>query len=253
MSGPLGFLRWTAWPCLAGLAAASCASPAPRPWVHPTPADWAAATAKLADLRAGGARAPFVVTITTTLRDPRSGRVVDGRGAMAVAPGALRMILVGAAGATLLDAWVTPERWRIAVPPIDYVRRGGAEDPGGLPVGFFRWWFFAPFQGTLFAAAVRRDEVLWLLRRGDAVVELHLGHCGSAGRSLGATRRSDGRAEHVEECRVSARGEPGPGDVVRYVDDSSGLQVDILVESVSNAPADGEAFRDPDAPSTPAH
>jgi hypothetical protein len=185
--------------------------------------------------------------MTTTLRDPRSGRVVDGRGAIAVAPGALRMILVGAAGATLLDAWVTPEHWRIAVPPIDYVRRGGAEDPEGLPVGFFRWWFFAPFEGTLFAASVHPDGLLWLLRRGEAVVELRLGRCAIAGRSLGATRRSDGRAEHVDECRVSARGEPGTGDVVRYVDDSSGLQVDIQVESVSDAPADGEAFRDPDA------
>jgi hypothetical protein len=239
-------------PGLAGLAAISCAAPLQHPWVHPTEAQWATARERLRDLRAEVPRAPFVVTMTTALRDPKTGRVVDGRGAMAVAPGrAVRMILVGVAGATLLDAWVTPERWRIAVPPLDYVRRGGADAPEALPVGFFRWWFFTPFEGTLFAASVRPDGVLWLLRRGDAVVELRAGPCGASGRRLEASRRSHGRTERVEECRPDAAGQGGqsaPGDVVRYADDSTGLRVDIQVESVSAAPADGEAFGDPDAP-----
>ena len=244
--------RAAALPSLATLAMA-CAPVHAAPWVHPTAAEWTRATATLSDLRAGTPRAPFVVTMSTTLRDPRTGRVVDGRGAMAVAPGeAVRMILVGAAGATLLDAWVTRARWRIAVPPIDYVRRGGAEDPVDLPVGFLRWWFFAPFEGTLFAASVRPAGILWLLRRADAVVELRLGACPSGGLRLAATRRHAGRAEDVDECSPSPHGGPAAGDVVRYVDESSGLRVEIAVESVGAAPADGEAFRDPDeAPAAP--
>ena len=242
----------SAWASLAALAV-GCAPVHAAPWVHPTAAEWARAGAALRDLRAAAPRAPFVVTMSTTLRDPRTGRVVDGRGAMAVSPGqAVRMILVGAAGATLLDAWVTPRQWRIAVPPIDYVRRGGREDPVDLPVGFLRWWFFAPFDGTLFAASVRPERVLWLLRQSDAVVELRLGTCPGGGRSLGATRQHAGRAERVDECSPSPRGGPAAGDVVRYVDESSGLRVGISVEAVGAAPEDGEAFRDPDTPPPPA-
>jgi hypothetical protein len=193
-------------------------------------------------------RTPYLVNLGTTLRDPRSGRTFDGRGAMAVAPGrAVRMILVGAAGATILDAWVTPTRWRIAVPPVDYVRRGGAEDPEGLPVGFLRWWFFSPFEGMLVAASVHSGDALLLLRRGDAVVELRLGGCRRGDRRLEAARRRMGRGERVEQCGASPRGEPAAGDSVRYVDESSGLRVEIGVESVGAGPADDEAFRDPDA------
>jgi hypothetical protein len=240
-----------AW--LAG-GAASCVSPASRPWVHPTPAQWAVAAAKVRELREEVPQAPFVVTMSTTLRDPHSGRVVDGRGAMAVSPGkAVRMILVGGAGATLIDAWVTVDAWRIAVPALDYVQRGGAEDRSDLPVGFLRWWFVTPFAGTLFAAQVRDDGVLCLLRRGDAVVELELDGCvdrSGGGRRVAATRRAHGRAERVEECRAPTGRGPAAGDTVRYVDESSGLRVEIQVESVSAAPADGDAFRDPDAPAT---
>jgi hypothetical protein len=193
--------------------------------------------------------------MSTTLSDPRTGRAIDGRGAMAVAPGvAVRMILVGPAGATLMDAWITPRRWRIAVPPIDLVRRGGSEDPPGLPVGFLRWWFFEPLEGTLFAASFRGGDKLWLVRRGGAVVELLLRACAGDGRSLEAIRRSGGRTEAVTErergCGAGFHLVPSAGDTVDYRDGSSGLAVEIHVESVGAAPPGGEAFEDPEASAT---
>jgi hypothetical protein len=155
------------------------------------------------------------------------------------------MILVAGAGATMLDAWVTPDQWRIAVPPAGIIRRGGGGDPGDLPVGFLRWWFFRPLEGTLFAASRGRGtsggEDVFLLRAEDgAAVELRAGRC------LRASRRRSGRAERVDECL--ARAQPAPGDRVRYEDESSGLTVDLQVESMATAPPDEEAFRDPDAP-----
>jgi hypothetical protein len=221
----------------------SCVVAPPRPWVHPSAAELASAAARLERLRAAEETAPYVESIVTTLRDPRSGRVIDGRGAIAVAPGqAVRMILVGGAGATLLDAWVTRSRWRIAVPPLQMVRRGGADDPPELPVGFLRWWFIAGLEGTMFAASP--DGTLLLLRDGEAVVELRLGAC-AAGRRVSATRRLQGRSERVEQCRPIER--PGAGDEVEYVDLTRGLRVGVRVESVGAAPPDGDAFRDPDS------
>jgi hypothetical protein len=180
------------------------------------------------------------------MRQPRSGRVLDARGGIAVAPGrALRMILVAGAGATMLDAWVTRDEWRIAVPPAGLVRRGGAEDPRDLPVGFLRWWFFRPLEGTLFAARGSegdgaREDVFLLRDRDGAAIELRAGRC------LRASRRRNARTERVDECM--ARAVPSPGDRVRYEDESSGLTVDLQLESLAAAPPDEDAFRDPDAP-----
>lgn len=178
------------------------------------------------------------------MSDPGSGRVVDGRGAIAVAPGrAVRMVLIGAAGATMLDAWVTPTHWRVAVPPLDLVRRGGDEPPRDLPVGFLRWWFLTPLAGTLIAAAFIDDAPLWILREGDAIVELREPACERG--CIRATRRAWGHAETVEECRL-AQG-PSVGDSARYLDEASGLKVDVRLESIAGTPPKAEAFEDPDA------
>jgi hypothetical protein len=156
------------------------------------------------------------------------------------------MILVGGAGATLLDAWVTRDRWRVAVPPLELVRRGGAEDPGGLPVGFLRWWFVAPFEGVAFAAANTRAEDRWLLRDGDAVVDLRLARCKGDGMRVTATRRLRGRAEQMDRCGASgSQSGPAVGDDVRY-DDSTGIRVTIAVYSVGPMGPTAEAFEDPD-------
>lgn len=226
-----------------------CARPPVAAWVHPTAAEWREAAAELDGLRAERPARPYTVLVSTTLREPRSGRVLDGRGALAVAPGlGLRMILVGAAGATLLDAWVTPTAWRIAVPAASIVRRGGAIAPSTLPVGFLRWWFLARFSGGLFAARVRPEERLWLVRDGTAVVELRLGRC-ARGVRIAAARRTTGvprESESVEECRAGAV--PTAGDRVRYTDESSGLEVSFGVEGLASEPPDPAAFRDPDDP-----
>jgi hypothetical protein len=158
------------------------------------------------------------------------------------------MILVGVAGVTLLDAWVTPQRWRVAVPPLGLVRRGSADDPPDLPVGFLRWWFFRPLEGRLFAATSDGAGPTWLLRDGDAVVEVRAGVC-ERGSRLRAARRRRGRAESVDECRAGAA--PSVGDHVRYEDAGTGLVVELAVESMSPDPPPAEAFADPDEERAP--
>jgi hypothetical protein len=230
---------------VAALVLASCA-PAPTAWRAAGPDEWPSLRAELARLRQVRPREPWAAGLRATMRQPRSGRVLDARGGIAVAPGrALRMILVAGAGATMLDAWVTRDQWRIAVPPAGIVRRGGGGDPDDLPVGFLRWWFFRPLEGMLFAASRSQGtagrEDVFLLRDDDgSAVELRAGRC------LRASRRRNGRTERVDECLV--RAQPAPGDRVRYQDESSGLVVDLQLESLSTAPPDEDAFRDPDAP-----
>ena len=71
----------------------ACAPQGATPWVHPTAAEWQAARDTLAHLGRAGPRAPFAASVRTWVREPRSGRIVDGRGALAVDPGrAARMI-----------------------------------------------------------------------------------------------------------------------------------------------------------------
>jgi len=223
------------------VATVSCVESGPAQWSHPGAAEWNRSAAALQALRDAAPRAPYVDTLRATLWEPRSGRAFGGRGAIAVAPGeALRMILVAAAGTTLLDAWATPGRWRFAVPPLDVVRRGLREDPSDLPVGFLRWWFFAPFQGLLIATAAESDGWLWVLRYGDSTIELRAGRC-EGGQRLRASRRQGRGFDEVEECRTEAT------RVVHYVERTSGLRVD-LTATTSSASADAEAFRDPDGP-----
>jgi hypothetical protein len=222
-------------------------SPArPAPWAPATAQSWHQLGRALEDQRLSRPREPWSAGLRITMRDPVSGRVVDGRGAIAVEPGqAVRMILTGAAGATMLDAWVTQARWRVAVPPLEIVRRGGTDEPRDMPVGFLRWWFLTPLTGRLFAATFTQGGSLWLLRYGSAVIELREASC-ARGTLLHATRRVVGHAETVEECRE--RGAPSPGDSASYVDEASGLCVDVSLESVAATPPSGEAFQDPDAP-----
>jgi hypothetical protein len=226
----------------------ACAAPPVAPWVHPTAVEWREASEGLDRFRAELPASPYTVLVSTTLRDPRSGRVLDGRGALAVAPGrGLRMVLVGVAGSTLLDAWVTRSAWRIAVPAASMVRRGGGTAPAALPVAFLRWWFLARFAGELFASRVQPDERLWLVRDRAAVVELRIGRCDRGTRLVARRRTVDAGDESVEECRRAAI--PSAGDTVRYADRTSGLEVTFAVEGVTPEPPDPAAFRDPDEPS----
>jgi hypothetical protein len=232
---------------LAGHAAA-CVTARPPPWVHPTGEEWREARTDLERLKTSVPHAPYVAAVSTTLRDAHSGRTLDGRGAIAIAPGqAVRMILVGGAGATVLDAWVTRNQWRIAVPPLDVVKRGGSEDPGDLPVGFLRWWFVTPFDGMLFAASVGNCRELWLLRDRNAVIDLRLTPWGG-GRRVTAVRRLRGHAERIEELSIGRSPlEAAAGDRVAYFDETTGLRVTLAVESIAAAPPDPAAFDNPDS------
>jgi hypothetical protein len=158
------------------------------------------------------------------------------------------MILVGVAGTTLLDAWVTPHHWRVAVPLLGLVRRGGEHAPGDLPIGFLRWWFFTPMGGQLLAATFEEDGPLWLLRDGDAVVELRSAWC-DRGRRLVASRGEGDRVEQVDECRSAAG--PTAGDRVHYEEGAAGLAIDLVLDAVSAAPPVAQAFADPDAETAP--
>jgi hypothetical protein len=221
--------------------------PRPAPWPSATPRTWPELRRSLEVERASRPVDPWAAGLRITMVNPVTGRVVDGRGAIAVAPGrAVRMILVAGAGSTVLDAWVTRGRWRISVPPLDLVRRGSVEAPADMPIGFLRWWFLTPLTGTLFAAALVDGGTSWLLRDGDSVIELRSASC-PRGSLLAATRRAlrPEAAEHVTECRERAA--PSAGDWARYVDEVRGLHVDVVLESVAESPPDARAFVDPDA------
>jgi hypothetical protein len=233
--------------CL-GLVVSACAPPVTA-WHGATPETWPVLRGALAHQRELRATEPWAAGVRVALREPRTGRVIRGRGGLAVVPGhALRMILQGVAGMTMLDAWATPARWRVAVPPLGIVRRGDADDPADLPIGFLRWWFFTPLEGRLFAATFDGAVPVWLLRDGDAVVELRAGDCERGPRLLGE-RWKRGQAESVDECRAGPR--PSVGDHVRYEDAGSGLQVELVLESVSTEPPVADAFVDPDTEQAP--
>lgn len=221
----------------------------PVPWQGATPETWPVLRAALAAERSRRPRSPWSAEVATTLREARSGRVVRGRGGLAVAPGrALRLILLGPAGLTTLDAWITPGRWRIAVPPLGIVRRGGEDSPPDLPVAFLRGWFFRPMEGTLFAARMEAEGPTWLLRDGGAVLEVRSRRC-DRGEGLLATRREHAHTESVDECRAGI--EPRAGDHVAYEDETTGLGVDLALESVSSEPPVADAFVDPDTEASP--
>jgi hypothetical protein len=191
-------------------------------------------------------RAPYVARIRAQLEEPRIGRSFEARGAVAVDPGkAVRIILVGPAGATALDAWVTKDRWRFAVPPLDLVRRGVADAASerGLPVGFFRWWFLSPLEGTLLTRDEANTPMFGILREGGATIEVFAAV--SDGRAcMSAVRRRGRMHESLSSCTGVGTG-PREGDRATYDELDSGLHVEIAVEGAGAAP-DGEAFVDPD-------
>jgi hypothetical protein len=218
---------------------------APSTWPSPGAEERAVLERALSDARGGRSQAPWKGVVEVTLRDPRRARVIDGRGGMAVSAGrAVRLILLGPGGMTMFDAWVTPGRWRVAVPAASLVRRGAADDPDDLPVAFLRWWFFTPLAGTVVATRSTSAGAEWLLDEHGAVIDLVSGVC-PGGRLLRATRRAPKHEEVVEECRSGAA--PAAGDAVHYADLSSGMRVDLVLESIDEAPPDAEALSDPDS------
>lgn len=216
----------------------ACSSRAPETPVSQS--DWDHARAALANVRARTPHASYVERIRVAFKEPRTGKVFAGRGAIAVDPhNALRMILLGPAGTTALDVWATNDHWRFAIPPANVMRRGGAESPAELPVGFFRSWFLRPYEGELLT--ITHDDLV--LRDRAAVLRIQ-GVLVPGVAPLRVTRRE---GESVEWLEVQDRGaHPPVGERVRYRAMSTGLEVEVLVESLSSDPADPAAFLDPD-------
>lgn len=257
--------------CASPRAGASSFEPASAeavyvPLGNPTQPEWTLARARLASLRASEPRRPYTEVVKVTLHEPRSGRTFEARGAVAVLPGkAMRMVLVGPGGATALDAWTTPDRWRLAIPALGRVSRGGAgsgetSHTGGatpaLPVGFFRWWFLAPFEGRLLTSRARPDATLYVLRQGEDTISLLERPAEGPTLTLLASRRDGARAEQpgprgstvVDRLSWSGhRGAPGAGDSAFYEQPATGLTVKVVVESLSDEAPDPAAFLDPDA------
>jgi hypothetical protein len=217
---------------------------------EPTLEQWALARQRLSALRATVPSDAYVARVAVAIYEPKSGRGFDGRGAVAVLPSrAMRMILVGPGGATAFDAWITTDAWRVSVPAIDLVRRGGAHASAAagddlahaMPIGFFRWWFLAPLDGQLLIADVGATEERFVLRSGGAVVDLGA-HIGRAGLALEALRHAPANEERIAWSGTFA---PRAGDHGVYVE-SSGLRVTVRVESVANEAPPRESFLDPD-------
>ena len=264
----VAFARGFALICCVGVSSAACAKK-PEPAAPVSQADWTLARAELAKMRNETPSEPYVELIRVSLREPRTGKVIEGRGAVAVDPRrAMRLVLLGPGGRTALDVWVTRDAWRFSVPALELTRRGDAEKPTyDVPIGFFRWWFLEPLDGRLLSIAPDRGSGrLFVLRDGPATVTLQdLPRDGrdsdrptrTAGpasfRHFVAVRREAAEAPASREMDVDrlewvARAvRPGPGDRAFYTQRSTGLQIEIQVEALSDQSPDPAAFVDPDA------
>jgi hypothetical protein len=247
MRGVAGAIAIAAFMALAG-----CASSAPSQPLLPetTQREWTRMRQRLASARSLEPGKPFVEEIIVAMREPRTRKVFQARGALAIDPHrAMRMILVGPGGTTALDVWVTDQRWRFVVPALSIKRSGGAdaESSRGLPIGFFRWWMLHPLDGRLLSAWLAKGDPIYLLRNGGDTVLLR-DHSGGRGHHVIAMRRESGETEQLEWLGRAPM--PHAGDRARYVDDASGLEVEVLIEGVSEAEPDPAAFLDPDQAGT---
>ena len=203
-----------------------------------------AATFRDAGKRLERARARLTPTqtrglrISATLAESRTGRTLAARGAIAVRPpDALRLQLVGPAGATALDVWIAGDRDRLAVPALDRVERGdGAPARPGRPVAFLRWWMLHPLDGTLLAAYRTDGATKAILRAPDgARIEVDLD---DDERTLHATRHTA-----TDDETVVSSG--GPCGDETYDSRASGVHVEIHCEGEAPDPSP-RAFVDPD-------
>jgi len=208
--------------------------------------EWTLSRARLSEMRRDLPRRPYVERVQVGVVDPRSGKLYQARGAVAVAPDrAARMVLVGPGGTTALDVWVTRDRYRFSIPALKMEKRGGVDlsDVRGLPIGFLRWWFLSPLDGQLVLARSSPSEVAFLFRAGPATVTLR-----TDGERFLAIRRSGDQIEGIE---WAGRGlTPAAGAHGRYIDGDHGLRVHVFVEEVLDDEPDPAAFLDPDQEGT---
>lgn len=243
-------------------ASTGCARPPPRA-PETSQAEWTQARRLLGELRRKAPHGSFVETVRVSLHEPRSGRTLQARGAVAVDPHrAMRLVLLGPGGTTALDVWVSRDAWRFAVPSLNVVRRStdtdspaDADRAAGFPIGFFRWWFLEPLEGRMLTAydlpldaeerQFARKLSYLVLREGDSTVALKVADT-PRGRLYFATRRETGSTsvDHLSwASRVFA---PEPGLGAHYKQSGTGIEVDIEVEDISAERPDPTAFLDPD-------
>jgi hypothetical protein len=205
-------------------------------------ADWNVSRARLARMRKEQPTKPYVERIRIAIREPRTGRVFEARGAVAISPDrAARLMLLGPGGTTGLDMWVTKERFRFAVPALKLERRGGTDpvEMRGLPIGLLRWWFLRPLEGRLLLARSTPTETAWVFRDGPATITVR-----TDGLRFVAIRREGGHLEGIEW--IGRALVPHAGVRGRYVEGDWGLLVDVIVEEVMPSEPDPGAFLDPD-------
>jgi hypothetical protein len=203
--------------------------------------EWTLARKRLAELRADLPSRPYVERVRIGVVDPRSGKLYQGRGAVAISPDrAARLVLVGPGGTTALDVWVTRDRFRFAIPSIDLERTGGADpaDAKGLPIGFLRWWFLSPLAGELVVARSNAEEAAFVLRDARATVTIR-----TDGQRFFALRREGDQLEGLEWVGEGVH--PAAGARGTYVDGKWGTRVHVLVEEVLTEEPDPDAFFDP--------
>jgi hypothetical protein len=191
---------------------------------------------------------PYVVLLRVAMREPWTGRSFAARGVLAVQPhSAARMILVGPGGGTALDMWLTRTKWRFVVPAADFRRVGGVDpaEARGLPVGFFRWWFLSPLEGRLLTVKMNSGAPTFVLRDGEGTITVQASELRGRERFV-AVRREGGAIEGLEWIGQGLV--PHPGDRARYVQDATGLEVEVTVEQVSPEEPDPAAFLDPEDP-----
>lgn len=233
----------------AALAACSSAcSSARAPHVpEPTTEEWRRGLDRLAALRRLVV-SPRTQRIAVEIREPRTGRILAARGAVAVAPPrALRMILLGPGGTTALDLWMEGAAFRFAVPAIDLKERGHLDAPRqerrGLPVDFLGWWLLRPLGGELLWHRRGATGDHFVLRDGAAVSELRVADDGSV-EARRSTWSGSGR-ESLDEETLHAAGF-GCAET-RYHQRSTGVDVVVRCEDETLGAPAARALADPDA------
>jgi hypothetical protein len=223
----------------------------------PSRGEWSRARRRLAEVRAAlGRRTPHTRRLALKLREPFTGRLMEARGAVAIAPpsASLRMILLGPGGTTALDLWVKGDRFRFSVPALDLLRRGDAGTPReqtrGLPVDFLKWWLLRPAEGTLLWHERTERADHFVLRDSSAVINLCVADSGAllARRTTWVDSGGDPRDRRVADQETVIAAKPGCAPV-RYVQALTGLEIAVTCEGEeTDREPSPRAFEDPDNP-----
>lgn len=224
----------------------------------PTLDEWSHARRRLSEIRAKlGRSKPHTRRLALKLREPFTGRLMEARGAVALAPpSALRMILLGPGGTTALDLWVKGDRYRFSIPAIDLLRRGDTSSPAsreesrGLPVDFLKWWLLRPADGTLLWHERTERADHFVLRDRASIIHLCVADGGAllARRTTWADDPKDPGDRRIadEETVIAASAGCAP---VRYTQALTGLEIAVTCEGEeTEREPSPRAFEDPDAP-----